>query len=526
MAAESVGDRLDETTCDRLRNRVTTVGDREALPVTAPYTNEVVGTVPRCRPADVDAAVDRARSAQSAWAARSVENRATVLERFADSVLANRERLLDVVQVETGKTRLDALAEVLDVVLTADYYAENGPEQLAGSRRGSRLPGLTRVETHHDPVGVAGFVEPWNYPLTLAISDFLPALLAGNTVVLKPAEETPFTALLAHELLVEAGVPEDVVQVVTGEGEPLGEPLVAGVDQITFTGSTETGRAIGSLAGEHLVDASLELGGKNPAIVLADADLDAAVRALVWGSYANAGQLCLSFERIYVEQSVYAEFRDRFVEATASRSLGATFDFGPNVGSLISEAQRSVVETHVKDARARGGTVLTGGKRREDVGPLFYEPTVLADLPAEATAATAETFGPVVTIEPVPDAAAGVRRANATDYGLHASVWTADRERGRSLARQIRAGSVSINDAFAGMWASTDAPMGGVADSGIGRRHGPEGISKFTETQTVTSQRGPPLVPIDAVPAGIIARGAILGIGAVRRLKRRLPPWL
>ncbi|WP_419181187.1 succinic semialdehyde dehydrogenase [Haloarcula pelagica] len=502
-----------------------TVGDRDELPVTAPYTGAVVGTVPRCRPADVAAAVDRARSAQSAWAARSIEDRAQVLDRFADSVLADRERLLDAIQVETGKTRFDALTEVLDVALTAGYYAQHGPGQVGATRRDSRLPGLTRVETDHHPVGVAGFVEPWNYPLTLAISDFLPALLAGNAVVLKPAEETPFTALLAHELLVDAGVPADLVQVVTGEGAPLGEPLISRVDQITFTGSTATGREIATLAGKHLVDASLELGGKNPAVVLADADLDAAVRALVWGSYANAGQLCISFERIYVERPVYDEFRDRFVSATDAQTLGATFDYGPDVGSLVSEAQRSVVEEHVADARERGATVLTGGRRRDDVGPLFYEPTVLADLPESATAATEETFGPVVTVEPVPDAQAAVERANATDYGLHASVWTADRERGVDLANRIRTGSVSVNDAFVGMWGSTDAPMGGVADSGVGRRHGPEGIRKFTEVQTVATQRGPPLVPAESIPTRFLARAATLGVRTVRELGRRWPPW-
>jgi succinate-semialdehyde dehydrogenase/glutarate-semialdehyde dehydrogenase len=370
---------------------------------------------------------------------------------------------------------------------------------------------------------VAGFVEPWNYPLTLAISDLLPALLAGNAVVLKPAEETPFSALLAHELLVEAGVPADVFQVLTGDGAALGEPLVSRVDQITFTGSTGTGREIAALAGQHLVDASLELGGKNPAVVLADADIDAAVRALVWGSYVNAGQLCISFERIYVEEPVYEAFRDRFVEATASLSLGATFEYGPDVGSLVSAAQREVVESHVEEARDRGATVETGGRRREDVGPLFYDPTVLTDLPADATAATEETFGPVVSITPVPDEEAAVQRANATAYGLHASVWTDDRTRGRDLGRRIDAGTVSVNDAYVGMWASTDAPMGGVDESGIGRRHGERGITKFTEPQTVATQRGPPLVPVDVLPTGLLARSATLTVRGVRRLRRHLP---
>jgi len=287
----------------------------------------------------------------------------------------------------------------------------------------------------------------------------LPALLAGNGAVLKPAEDTPFSALRAVELLVEAGVPEELVQVVTGYGEPLGEPLISAVDYVTFTGSTRTGRTVASLAGEHLIDASLELGGKNAAVVLEDADIPTAVRGLVHGSYANAGQLCISFERIYVDEQVYDEFCAQFVEATEALELGASLDFGPDVGSLIGKHQLETVEAHVADARKRGATVETGGRRRTDVGPLFYDPTVLTDLPPDATAAREETFGPVVSITPVADADEAVERANDTDYGLHASVWTGDTDRGTTVARRIETGTACVNDAYLSMWAPTP-PIG------------------------------------------------------------------
>ncbi|WP_135304445.1 succinic semialdehyde dehydrogenase [Haloarcula amylovorans] len=519
MNSSTVSATLPEQTVDRLAESVTTVEEREALAVRSPFTDAVLGTVPACRPADVTAAVERARAAQSEWTDRPLEERASVLQAVADEILSNREELLDIVQLEAGKSRLDAHVEALDVVLTADYYAREGPDYLRSTQKSSGFPLVTKTVEHRDPVGVVGLIEPWNYPLTLAISDMLPALLAGNAAVLKPAEATPFTALRAVELLVEAGVPEDLVQVVTGDGETVGEPLVASVDYLTFTGSTETGRTVASLAGEHLIDASMELGGKNSAIVLPDADLSTTVRGLVHGSFANAGQLCISFERIFVHEDVYDDFLARFVAATEALELGAALDFGPDVGSLIADHQLETVESHVADARERGATVETGGQRREDVGPLFYEPTVLTDLPEDATAACEETFGPVVSVTPVADADEAVARANDTDYGLHGSVWTTDTEQGEAVARRIDAGSVSVNDAYLGMWASTDAPMGGVGDSGIGRRHGREGIQKYTESQTVATQRLHPLVPANLLPNRLAARGASLSVRALRRLR-------
>jgi len=514
---------LDPEDCERLRSLVRTDGDRGSLAVTAPYTGETVGTVPRCGPADVERAVERARNAQESWADRPVADRAAVLQSVADEVLARRDELLDLVQLETGKARFDALEEVLDIVVTADYYARRGPDVLASKRRTGTIPGLTKAVEHAHPVGVVGLIEPWNYPLTLAVSDALPALLAGNGVVLKPAEATPFIALRAVELLESAGIPDGLVGVVTGEGERLGEPIVSRVDHVTFTGSTAAGRDVAATAGEHLTDASLELGGKNAAVVLADADPATTARGLVSGAYANAGQLCIATERVYVERGGFEAFLAAFVDATKRLELGAAYDFGPDVGSLIGERQLETVESHVADARERGATVETGGKRRDDVGPYFFEPTVLTDLPEDATAATQETFGPVVSVVPVADADEAVARANDTEYGLHASVWTSDADRGERIARRLDAGTVTVNDAYRATWGSTDAPMGGVGDSGIGRRHGRQGVAKYTEPQTVATQHGHPLAAPASVPNRLVAAGATAAVRAVRALRRRSP---
>ena len=394
---------LDDADCERLRSLVRTDGDRESLAVEAPYTGESIGTVPHCTLADVDRAVERAREAQESWAERSVDERAATLRSVADEILAHRAELLDLVQLETGKARFDALEEVLDIVVTADYYGRRGPDFLASTRRTGAIPLLTKTVEHAHPVGVVGLIEPWNYPLTLAVSDALPALLAGNGVVIKPAEATPHTALFVAELLREAGVPEGCVQVVPGVGTSLGPPLIENVDHVSFTGSTETGREVAAQAGRELTPASLELGGKGPMIVREDAPRERTVTGAVRGAFASAGQLCIAVERIFVHESRADNFRDRLVERTRGLDVGTRFDYGPDVGSLVSERQLEKVATQVTEAVDAGATLLTGGRRRPDVGPFVYEPTVLTDVPEDTALARKETFGPVVTVESVPD---------------------------------------------------------------------------------------------------------------------------
>jgi len=354
-----------------LGTSVTTAGDFETFAVESPFDGGAIGELPACGPDDVEAAVDRATD--SAWRDTDPAHRAEVFVRFHDLVLERQAEIIDVIQAETGKARRDAHEEVLDVATTARYYAYRAESALETEGRMGALPGLTETEVHHHPVGTVGIVSPWNYPLNLSVGDAIPALLAGNAVVLKPAPETPYTALKAAALLREAGVPEAAFQVVTGDAAT-GEAVVEATDYVCFTGSTAGGRAVAQKAGETLTDCSLELGGKNPGIVRADADIDRAVNGLLRGCFSNAGQLCLSIERLYVQEGVFDRFVERFVEATESIDLGVGYGYDVEMGSLISERHLEKVKTHVEEAEAEGATVLTGGRARPDVGPYFFEP--------------------------------------------------------------------------------------------------------------------------------------------------------
>jgi succinate-semialdehyde dehydrogenase/glutarate-semialdehyde dehydrogenase len=367
-------------------------------------------------------------------------------------------------------------------------------------------------------VGVVGIIAPWNYPLSLAVTDAIPALMAGNAVLLKPDEKTPFTALLAVDLLCQAGLPPALFQVVTGHGPELGPPLIDTVDYLSFTGSTATGRIVAAQAAARLIGCSLELGGKNPMIVLADADLDAAVEGAVRGAFASAGQLCISIERLYVEAPLYERFLECFVARTRALRLSPALDFSADLGSLASREQLGRVEAHIQDAVSKGAVILTGGRRRTDLGPLFFEPTILTGVVPGMLAFEEETFGPVVALAPFDSLDDVVARANATRYGLNASIWSTDPRRARALATRLQAGSVNINDAYAAAWASVDAPMGGFKESGLGRRHGAEGISRFTEAQTVALQRGGALAPAEGVDAARFARWMSRALGVLRRV--------
>ena len=506
---------------DALSERVATAGT-ETIDVSAPAMDEPLGSIPACSEADVKRAVRRAQQARSAWATRSVADRVAVIDRFADLVLERRTMLLDLLQLETGKARRTAAEELLDVPLNCSYYRSIGPEAVASEKRRGALPGATSARVSYDPVGVVGLISPWNYPLALAVADAIPALIAGNAVVLKPDEKTPFVALALATLFAEAGGPKGVFEVVTGEGDVVGPALIDYIDHIAFTGSTETGRAVAERAGHNLIDCSLELGGNNPLVVLDDADVETAACGALQACFSNAGQLCLAAERIYVDESLYEPFRDAFVDATRGLTVGTDLDYESDVGSLIDGAQLNRVEDHVAEAIETGATVLTGGQRRPDVGPLCYEPTVLADVDPDATVACEETFGPVVSLTPVPDEAAAIEAANDSPYGLNASVWTGSRDRGRRVADRIESGTVCVNDGYIAGWAAVDGPMGGVGDSGLGRRHGPEGIARYLEPRLIgTSRVGPLGVPSGAGSASKwLFEGMFRALGAGQRLRQ------
>lgn len=481
-------------------------GAREEIEVRAPFSGAVLGSVPAARVADVELAVTRARAAQAAWAARSFSDRGGIFLRFHDLLFQRQNQVLDLIQLETGKARRNAFEEVLDTAIVSRYYAWRAGKLLRPRRRKGALPLLTKTWELRSPVGVVGFIVPWNFPLTLAISDAVPALLAGNTAVIKPDQQTSFTALWALALLREAGLPPDVLQVVTGDGPTVGQALCAHVDYVMFTGSTGTGRLVARQAADRLIGCSLELGGKNPMIVLADANLKAAVDGAIRGCFAGAGQVCISIERIYVHESLHGPFVSLFAERARGLKLGPQLDYSVHMGSLTSERQLRTVEEHVRDALAKGATLVTGGHRRPDLGPLFYEPTILAGVRADMRVYAEETFGPVVSIYPFTTEAEAIERANASRYGLNASVWTRDAGRGVKLAQQIQAGSVNVNEAYAAVWGSVDSPMGGLKESGLHPRHGAEGILKFTESKTVAVQQLLSIAPSHGMDAALHAR--------------------
>ena len=455
----------------------------------SPLDGSALADIPQSTTADVDDAFAAARAAQPAWAALGASERARRLLEFFDLLLAEQVPLVDVIITETGKSRRDAIDELFHTAMTVMYYGLRAPAILGSSRRRGMIPGLTRVDVQHVPKGVVGVISPWNYPLTMGFSDGVAALAAGNTVVAKPDAQTMLTALGGLELLRRAGVPDDVWQVVAGPGAEIGTAIIDRADHVVFTGSTATGRTVAARAGERLIGASLELGGKNPMVVLDDADLDRAVEGAIRGCFGNAGQLCVSLERIYVARPVFAEFRARFVAATRALDLSAGLDWSCDVGTLSSVDQLETVSAHVEDARAQGADVLCGGRARPDLAPWSYEPTILTGVTPGMDLYRDETFGPVVALYPVDTDEEAVEAANDSPYGLNASVWSRDHRRARDVASRIRAGSVNVNEAYAATFGSLAAPMGGVGDSGLGRRQGPGGLLRFTEARTVATQR-------------------------------------
>lgn len=474
----------------------------EHATITETFTGAALGEVAVGTAADVETAFRRARVAASRWAARPVRERAAVIERFRALIVEHRCALMDVIQAESGKARWAAQEEIMGLIFAARYFRGVAPKLLAPRSVPGAFPILNRTAVYHQPKGVVGVIAPWNYPMLLSVGDALPALLAGNAVVVKPDSTTPYSALAAADLLYRAGLPRDLLAVVPGRGTVVGTAIVESCDYLMFTGSTATGRTLAQQCGRRLIGFSAELGGKNPMIVTAGANLDRVAKAAVRACFSNAGQLCISIERIYVEQAVASEFTEKFVLAVEAARLGAAYDFSADIGSLISPAQLEAVTTHLADATAKGARVLTGGGARPDLGPLFFEPTVLAGVSDDIICAREETFGPLVAIYPVADVEEAIRRANDTEYGLNASVWAASPAEGEAIARRLRTGTVCVDEGYAPAWASTAAPMGGMGQSGVGRRHGPDGLLKYTEPQNVAVTRWmnldpPPLVPQD-----------------------------
>jgi acyl-CoA reductase-like NAD-dependent aldehyde dehydrogenase len=460
------------------------------IEVENPATGQVIKSLPVTSPEDVRLLVDRARSAQPAWEAMGFEGRARVLRRMQKWIVDNDERVIQTIVDESGKTYEDAsVVELAYGAGALGFWAKHAPGYLADEKVRTSNPFVLgrKLVVRYRPVGVVGVIGPWNYPLTNNFGDAIPALAAGNAVVLKPSEVTPLTSLLLADAIRECGLPENAIQVAIG-GADTAQALIDGVDFVMFTGSTATGRKVMSRAAETLTPVALELGGKDPMIVLADADIERAANAATYYSMQNGGQTCVSVERVYVEAPIY----DRFVDAVTERvkALRQGRPNGPasvEVGAVTFAPQLDIISRHVDQAREAGARITTGGHVREGEGR-FYEPTVLADVDHSMTAMTDETFGPTVPIMKVADAEEAVRMANDSPYGLGASVWTKDLARGEQIARRIESGYACVNDANINYFAY-ELPMGGWKESGLGVRHGAAGIRKYTRQQAILVTR-------------------------------------
>ena len=500
------------------RRLISTTG--RTVPHTSPLGGQPLAHIPQSSPADVAKAFERARRAQAVWARTPLDERAATMLRLHDLVLDRQAEIMDLVILESGKARKDAFLEVAHIALTARYYGRTAREHLTTRRVPGIFPGLTRVDVNRVPKGVVGIISPWNYPFTMALCDGLPALLAGNAVVSKPDQQTVLTALLAAGLLDEAGFPADLWQVVTGGGPEIGGPVVEHADYICFTGSTTTGRSIAQKCADRLIGCSLELGGKNPMLVLRDAAIDKAAEGAVRGAFPNSGQLCVSMERLYVADQVYDRFVDRFVARTQALTLGASLDWEVDMGTLINRRQLEAVQAHVDDAVSKGARVLAGGKARPDLAPFYYEPTILEGVSPDMECFGQETFGPVISLYRFHDEADAIARANEGSYGLNASIYSQDGPRARKVASQIRCGTVNINEPYGAAFGSMAAPMGGMRESGLGRRQGAEGILRYTETQSVGTQRGLSLGPAYGLSEEMHAKVMTASLRLLNRLGR------
>jgi succinate-semialdehyde dehydrogenase/glutarate-semialdehyde dehydrogenase len=450
-----------------------------------PATLEELARFPVASAAEVDLAVSRARAAQPAWAALSYRNRARYILKVRRALYDRKEEIMRVISDETGKPEFEALStEVFMVSDLMSHFAMNSEKALRDERFTLAVFRNKRSLICYEPLGVVGVISPWNFPFSIPVGEIVMALMSGNTVVLKPSEFTPLVGDAIKRLFDSAGFPDGVFQVVQGDGSTGAALVESAVDKIFFTGSVRTGKRIAESAAKRLLPVVLELGGKDPMIVCEDAPFERTVKGAVWGAFMNCGQVCASVERLYVSEAIAEKFISSVVEEVKRLRVGPPEGCSTDIGPLTNENQLKIVSEQVADAVAKGARVLTGGRRRDDLGGYFFEPTVLVDVDASMKVMNEETFGPVLPIKVVKDEEEAICEANSTRFGLLASVWTSDNERGRRIARRIEAGTVIINDAVYTHGAA-QTPWFGVKESGLGVTHGRAGLFEFVRMKHV-----------------------------------------
>ena len=458
-----------------------------------PATQETIGTLPNLGANEIADAVAKATTAQVRWATTPVRERLRILDRFAALLCDQKDFVAAVISREAGKPEAEALStEVLVVLDTVKYLQNQVPVFLRPEPvpHANPVMKLKRGTLLREPYGVVGIISPWNYPFSLPSIQTLTALLTGNAVVLKPSEFTPYSSLELEKLLRAAGLDPDLLQVITGDGAAGAALLAANVQKVVFTGSVATGKRVAQAAAARLLPVVLELGGKDPMIVLEDADIDVAASAAVWGAFMNAGQTCLSVERCYVQEKIYPKFLEKCVEKTKKLRIGSGNDPNIDAGPMIHERQLNIVQSHVEDAVARGARLLVGGKALAHLGANFFAPTILADVNHSMRIMREETFGPVLPVRSFKTEDEAMALANDSEYGLAACIFTNDRKRGEALARRINAGTVMVNDVLT-CFGISEAPHGGIKASGIGRTHGRFGLEEMVWPKYVDSDRMP-----------------------------------
>jgi acyl-CoA reductase-like NAD-dependent aldehyde dehydrogenase len=465
----------------------------DTLPSINPATGETLGYFEKTSPTALPQIVAHARAAEAAWRRVPMAERCVQLRDLRDRIMSSRDALVDAVVAESGKPRVEALfADIFVAVDTAAYFAKNAERLLSPERvpHHSTAAKAKSGKLTYEPWGVIGIISSWNYPLAIPMSQIIPAVAAGNAVICKTSDFTPHCGALIDKLFADAGFPKDLVTIVQGGGE-VGQALIdADPDKMLFTGSVATGRRVAEACAKRLIPTVLELGGKDAMLVLADANLDVATSAAVWGSYTNCGQVCLSVERLFVEKSVSEEFAGRCVEKTKKLKLGPGSDPATDVGPMIRPQHVQRMVDLVEDAVSRGARVLCGGHPRVDLGANFFEPTVITNVDSTMKLFQEETFGPILAIQSVRDTEEAIAHANDSPFALSASVWTRDASRGEAIAKRLRAGAVMVNDAIS-YFAIAEVPHGGCGASGWGRTHGKAGLLEMAQTKYIAVDRLP-----------------------------------